>query len=197
MIIKKAEFITSAVYAAEYPKDELPHIAMVGRSNVGKSSLINGLTRQKDLAKVSSQPGKTKMINFFLIDDSFYLVDLPGYGFARVSKGEKEKWGAMIEEYFSKSSNLKLIIMIVDIRHNPTSDDIQMAEWIRYNGIPVALVASKADKLGKTRIKPQAALIKKQLGFSNNVPIIPCSVITKQGLNELLLQLDSCVYSPS
>lgn len=191
MEIRKAEFITSAVNVAGYPQDDLPHIAMVGKSNVGKSSLINGLTNQSKLARVSRQPGKTRLINFFRINDSFYLVDLPGYGFARVSKAEKEKWGVMINEYLEKTARLKGIIMIADIRHNPTAEDKQMAEWIQYYGIPVILVASKIDKLAKTRIKPQAAQLRKQLGFSDIVPIIPCSVVTKQGLQELSEQMGS------
>ncbi len=194
MEIKKAEFITSAVNAAGYPQDEFPHIAMVGKSNVGKSSLINGLTNQKKLARVSGQPGKTRLINFFLINDSFYLVDLPGYGFARVSKSEKRKWGAMIDEYFGKASQLKCIIMIVDIRHKPTAEDKQMAEWIQYHRIPVLLVASKADKLGKTKVKPQAALVRKHLGFSDEVPIIPCSVVSRQGIMELLEHISLFLY---
>ena len=153
--------------------------------------LINGLTNQSKLARVSRQPGKTRLINFFLVNDSFYLVDLPGYGFARVSKAEKEKWGVMINEYLEKTARLKGIIMIADIRHNPTAEDKQMAEWIQYYGIPVILVASKIDKLAKTRIKPQAAQLRKQLGFSDIVPIIPCSVVTKQGLQELSEQMGS------
>jgi GTP-binding protein len=193
MVIKKAEFITSAVNASGFPKDSRPQIAMVGRSNVGKSSLINGLTRKNKLARVSSQPGKTRIINFYLINDAFYLVDLPGYGFAKVSRAEREKWGLMMDEYFSKASQLKFIIMVVDIRHNPTADDKQMAEWIRYNEVPVLLAASKADKLGKTRINPQALSIRKLLGFSNNVPVIPYSVVTKQGLDELLSYIDSYI----
>jgi GTP-binding protein len=193
MEIKKAEFITSAVNAAGYPQDGLPHIAMVGKSNVGKSSLINGLTNQSKLARVSGQPGKTRLINFFLINDSFYLVDLPGYGFARVSKSEKMKWGAMMDEYFQKAAQLKCIILIVDIRHKPTAEDKQMAEWIQYHRIPVLLVASKADKLGKTRIKPQAAVVRKHLGFSDSVPVVPCSVVSKQGIIELLEQMDSFI----
>lgn len=194
MDIKKAEFITSAVNATGYPHDGLPQIAMVGKSNVGKSSLINGLTNQNKLARVSGQPGKTRLINFFLINDRFYLVDLPGYGFARVSKSEKKKWGAMMDEYFAKASQLKCIIMIVDIRHKPTAEDKQMAEWIQYHKIPVLLVASKADKLGKTRIKPQAALVRKQLGFSDKVHIVPCSVVSKQGIIELLEHMDSFLF---
>ena len=191
MEIKKAEFTTSAVNAAGYPQDGLSHVAMVGKSNVGKSSLINALTNQNKLARVSGQPGKTRLINFFLINESFYLVDLPGYGFARVSKGEKEKWGEMMNEYFKTAFPLKCIIMIVDIRHNPTAEDRQMAEWIQYYQIPVLLVASKADKLGKTRIKPQAAQSRKLLGFSQEIPIVPCSTLSKQGMEELLEKLDT------
>ena len=191
MEIKKAEFITSAVNAGGYPQDGLPHIAMVGKSNVGKSSLINAITRQKKLARVSGEPGKTRLVNFFLINESFYLVDLPGYGFARVSKVEKKSWGDMMNEYFKKAFSLNCVIMIVDIRHNPTAEDMQMAEWIKYYQIPVILVASKADKLGKTRIKPQVDQLRNQLGFSNQVPIVPSSVVSKQGLEVLLEQLDA------
>ncbi|MGI6538660.1 MAG: ribosome biogenesis GTP-binding protein YihA/YsxC [Caldicoprobacterales bacterium] len=190
MLIKKAEFITSAINTSGYPKDGLSHIAMVGKSNVGKSSLINALTNQKNLARVSGQPGKTKLINFFLINDNFYLVDLPGYGYARVPKAEQKQWAKMINEYFNKANSLKLIIMVIDIRHDPTLEDKQMAEWIRYYDIPVVLVASKSDKLGKTRIKPQAEKLRLLLGFSKEIPIIPCSVLTKKGIMELLNQLE-------
>jgi len=191
MVIKKAEFVKSAVNASQYPQDELPHFAMVGKSNVGKSSLINALTNQNKLAKISSQPGKTRLINFFLINDSFYLVDLPGYGFAKVSQAEKMGWGNMINEYLEKSPQLKCLIMLLDIRHDPTADDRQMAEWIRYYQVPVILAASKSDKLGKTRIKPQAVKLRKQLGFDDSVPIIPYSAVSKSGIEELLSALDS------
>jgi GTP-binding protein len=191
MEIKKAEFTTSAVKAVQYPQDGFPQIAMAGKSNVGKSSLINAMTNRTKLARVSGQPGKTRLINFFLVNDSFYLVDLPGYGFARVSKSEKESWGAMMNEYFEKAFQLKCIVLIVDIRHDPTAEDMQMAEWIRYYDVPVLVAASKSDKLGKTRIKPQAAQIRKQLGFADDVPVIPYSAISKHGIDELLEQLDA------
>jgi GTP-binding protein len=194
MEILKAEFVTSAVNAAGYPQDGLPHIAMVGKSNVGKSSLINAMTNHNKLARVSGQPGKTRLINFFRINDSFYMVDLPGYGFARVSKAEKEKWGIMMNEYFTKASPLNCIIMIVDIRHSPTAEDRQMAEWIQYYRIPVILAASKADKLGKTRIRPQAMKLREQLGFSGDVPVLPASAVTKHGIEDLLKYLDAFLF---
>lgn len=194
--IKKAEFVTSAVNSSQYPRDEFSHVAMVGKSNVGKSSLINAITNRNKLARVSSQPGKTRLINFFLINDAFYLVDLPGYGFARVSKTEKEKWGVMINEYLEKTPNLKCMILILDIRHDPTAEDKQMAEWIRYYQVPVVLAVSKSDKLGKTRVKPQAAKIRKQLGFSGDIPVVPYSAVTKQGVEELLEKLDRYIIPP-
>lgn len=190
MEIKKTEFITSAVSYGQYPQDLRNQIAIVGKSNVGKSSLINAMANHNKLAKVSSQPGKTRLINFFLINEDFYLVDLPGYGFARVSHGEKESWGAMINEYFVKAHQLQAIILVVDIRHSPTRDDLQMAEWIRHYRIPVIIAASKADKLGKTRVKPQAATVLKELGFNKEVSIIPYSAISKQGIEDILSSLD-------
>ncbi|HHY83513.1 MAG TPA: YihA family ribosome biogenesis GTP-binding protein [Clostridiales bacterium] len=195
MVIRKAEFVKSAANASQYPQDGLPHFAMVGKSNVGKSSLINALTNNSKLAKISSQPGKTRLINFFLVNDSFYLVDLPGYGFARVSQNEKAAWGKMINEYFEKAAPINCLIMILDIRHDPTADDKQMAEWIRYYQMPVILAASKSDKLGKTRIKPQAVQLRKQLGFSEDIPIVPYSAVSKTGLEELLILMDD--YLPA
>ena len=190
MEIKKAEFETSAVNAAQYPQNDYPHVAMVGKSNVGKSSLINAMTNRNKLARVSGQPGKTRLINFFRINDTFYLVDLPGYGFARVAGPEKERWGAMINEYLKKVPRLKCMILIVDIRHDPTAEDRQMAEWIRYYRIPVLLAVSKSDKLGKTRVKPRAAQIRRQLGFSDEVPVISYSAVSGYGMEDLLNQLD-------
>ncbi|MBE3100705.1 MAG: YihA family ribosome biogenesis GTP-binding protein [Firmicutes bacterium] len=193
MEIKKADFVISAVNHIQYPQDILSHVAMVGKSNVGKSSLINAMTHQNKLARVSSEPGKTRLINFFLINDGYYLVDLPGYGFARVSKGEKSKWGDMINEYFDKAHQLKLIILIVDIRHTPTGEDLQMAEWIRHYEIPVIIAASKSDKLGKTRVKPQASKIREQLGFTDQVPVVPYSVLSRRGINDILNLLDEYI----
>lgn len=190
MKIKEAKFVTSAVSNAQYPKGDMPQIALVGKSNVGKSSLINVITNDKRLARTSSQPGKTRLINFFSIDEKFYLVNLPGYGFARVSDDEKIKWANMINEYLEESNSLKLLIMIIDIRHNPTGEDLQMAEWIKYYNIPTLIAASKADKLGKTRIVPQVHMLQEKMGFPEDVPIIPYSAVSKKGITDILKILD-------
>ncbi len=195
MKIKKAEFVTSAVSAAQYPQDRDSHIAMVGKSNVGKSSLINAMTNRNKLARTSGRPGKTRLINFFRINDSFFLVDLPGYGFARAARSERERWGAMMEEYLAKDSRLKGMILIVDIRHDPTAEDIQMAEWIRYYQVPVLVAVSKSDKLGKTRRKPEADRVLGQLGFSPDVPSVFCSAVSREGIKDLLHQLDAFLIS--
>lgn len=189
IIIKQAEFVGSAVEATQYPSDGLPLCAMVGKSNVGKSSLINSLVHNRKLARTSGQPGKTRLVNFYRINSAFYLVDLPGYGFAKVSKVEQEKWGTMMKDFFEKSVGLFAIILILDIRHSPTTEDRQVAEWIRHYGIPVLLAASKADKLGKTRLKPQCSQIRSQLGFSEETPIIPYSAVNRRGIEELLMAL--------
>ncbi len=185
MEIKKAKFITSAVKPSQYPDDNLPMVAMVGKSNVGKSSLINVLCNNFKLARVSGTPGKTRLVNFFLINEEFYLVDLPGYGFARVSKTEQSSWGKMMEDFFTKAVALKGIILIVDIRHNPTAEDMQMAEWIRYYNVPVVVVASKSDKVGKTKIKPLLKSIKEKLGFDNHVNVVPYSSLTRYGIEDV------------
>lgn len=143
MIIKTSEFITSAVKRNQYPVDVRPEVAFVGRSNVGKSSIINALTNRRKLAKVSQTPGKTRLINFFLINDEMYLVDLPGYGYAKVSKKEKESWGKTIETYLVEREQLKKVVLLVDSRHKPTADDILMHEWIKHFGYKVIVIATK------------------------------------------------------
>ncbi len=195
MRIQKAEFITSAVEPDQYPTDHLPYVALVGKSNVGKSSMINTITNNNKLAKTSSQPGKTRLVNFYKINDAFYLVDLPGYGFARVSKKEKIKWANMIETFLT-TPNLLGIVQLVDIRHNPTSDDMTMINWIKHFNMPLIVLATKADKLGKTRIKPQINKIRKQLELSSDIPLIPFSSETGYGKEDVLEALDQLFTNP-
>lgn len=196
MEILKAEFVTSAVGREQYPADNLPYVALVGKSNVGKSSMINTITNRSKLAKTSSQPGKTRLVNFYKINDAFYIVDLPGYGFAKVSHKEKESWGHMIESFLTESPNLLGIIQLLDIRHNPTADDITMMDWIKHYDFPLIVLATKADKLGKTRLKPQMEKIRSQLQLSRDIPIIPFSSQTRYGKETLLEALDSLLSSP-
>lgn len=168
MEIKQSEFIISAAGRAQYPTDEMPEIAFVGRSNVGKSSIINALTNRKSLAKVGNTPGKTRLINFFLINGEFYLVDLPGYGYAKVSKVEKEKWGRLMEDYLTGREALKKVVLLVDSRHKPTEDDVLMLNWIKYHGYRVQIVATKADKLTKNELRKSHQIILKTLNIAED-----------------------------
>lgn len=186
MEVRKAEFATSAVEPMQYPSEDLPHITLVGKSNVGKSSLINSLANNYKLARTSARPGKTRLINFYKFNDALYIVDLPGYGFAQVPISEKMKWQDMVEDYFSSTKNIILFIHVVDIRHSPTQEDIQMMEWIKYFHFPVIVAAMKADKLGKTRWKASVRRIRESLVLPNGVPIIPFSSYTGAGRKELL-----------
>ena len=151
MIVKKSRFVTSLATLHPFPGQGLPEIALAGKSNVGKSSLINSFCHNAKLARTSSDPGKTRLVNFYLINEAFFLVDLPGYGFARAPKAEKEKWGAMIEGYLENSPNLKHVFQLVDIRHTPTQDDVMMIEYLRHYDIPFTVIATKADKLSKAQ----------------------------------------------
>jgi len=162
MIIKSAEFLISAAKSSQYPPGELPEIAFAGRSNVGKSSLINTLVNRKHLVKTSSTPGRTRLLNFFAINESFAFVDLPGYGYARVPDAVKKQWGPMIETYLSTRTSLKGVVLITDIRRIPGDEDLSVIEWLKYYGIPKILVLTKADKLSKTQqIARQIAIAKK------------------------------------
>jgi len=162
MIIKSAEFLISAAKSSQYPPGELPEIAFAGRSNVGKSSLINTLVNRKHLVKTSSTPGRTRLLNFFVINESFAFVDLPGYGYARVPDAVKKQWGPMIETYLSTRTSLKGVVLITDIRRIPGDEDLSVIEWLKYYGIPKILVLTKADKLSKTQqIARQIAIAKK------------------------------------
>jgi GTP-binding protein len=183
--IKKSQFTASAVNPDQYPDALLPEIALAGRSNVGKSSLINTLVNRHGLARTSSQPGKTQTINFYLINEAWYFVDLPGYGFARVSQGTREAWGKMIEKYLKGRKVLKEIWQLVDIRHPPTELDRQMLEWLNFHHYPRIVVATKADKISKNQRAKSLKVIKEQLGISDD-ELVVFSAQTREGKEELL-----------
>ena len=174
-----------AVNKPQYPQPQLPEIAFVGRSNVGKSSLINTLINRKNLARTSGQPGKTRTINFYEIDEKLIFVDLPGYGYAKISKSEQEKWGEMIEGYLKDRETLVSIIMIVDIRHDPSKQDIQMYEWLNYFGHNTIVVCTKSDKISKSEAIRNIFKIKKLLNMSEDDKVIAFSAQTRQGKEEL------------
>lgn len=190
MNIKKAYYIKSAVHPKDFIKDDMAQVVLVGKSNVGKSSFINCVANNKKLAHTSGQPGKTRTVNFYSINDAFYIVDLPGYGYAKVSKQEQLDWGDMIDNFLYENANIAAVFHVLDIRHSPTVLDRQMGEWLQYYDLPVIGVATKADKIGKTRWKPQAELIRKELGWSQFIPIIPFSSTTRQGRDQVLELMD-------
>ena len=191
MVIKSAEFITSAVKPSQYPAEGLPEIAFAGRSNVGKSSLINLLLNRKSLAKVSSSPGKTRTINFFDINNGeFRLVDLPGYGYAKVSKTMSEDWGQMMETFLTKRNGLLKVVQLVDARHEPTALDKQMYEFLQYYGLDGVVVATKADKLSKNELNRNLSLIRKSLNMSKTDFLLPTSALSKTGTEEVLKVID-------
>ena len=179
-----ADILLSAANKSHYPQDDIPEVALAGRSNVGKSSFINTLLNRKNLARTSGKPGKTQLLNFFNIDDKLRLVDVPGYGYARVSKKEREKWGRMIEEYLTSRENLKAVVSLVDFRHEPSADDVQMYEFLKYYEIPVILVATKADKIPRGKWNKHDSMIKKKLDFDTSDSFIIFSSVTKEGLEK-------------
>lgn len=185
MIIKKAELETVCGITSKVPDHDQPEFAFAGKSNVGKSSLINGLMNRKSLARTSSQPGKTQTINFYHINDAFYFVDLPGYGYARVPVEEKAKWGKMIEQYLGKSDMLKCVFLLIDIRHEPSANDRQMFAWIRSNGYVPVVIATKSDKLNRSQLPKQIKMVREGLGAEKENLVIPFSSVTKQGREEI------------
>lgn len=179
-----AEIVLSAVSKAQYPQDDMPEIALAGRSNVGKSSFINTLLGRKNLARTSSKPGKTQQLNFYNIDDKLRFVDVPGYGYAKVSKTERAKWGKMIEEYLTSRDNLRAVVSLVDLRHDPSADDVQMYEFLKYYEIPVIVVATKADKIPRGKWNKHESAIKKKLQFEASDHFIIFSSETRQGYDQ-------------
>lgn len=179
-----AEILLSAANKSHYPQDNIPEIALAGRSNVGKSSFINTLLNRKNLARTSGKPGKTQLLNFFDIDGKLRFVDVPGYGYAKVSKSEWAKWGKMIEEYLTSRDNLRAVVSLVDLRHDPSADDVQMYEFLKYYKIPVIVVATKADKIPRGKWNKHESAIKKKLNFDKSDDFIIFSSVNKAGLDE-------------
>lgn len=173
------------------PGNTLPEFAFAGKSNVGKSSLINALINRKALARTSSQPGKTQTINFYNVEDALYFVDLPGYGYAKVSQETKEKWGKMIERYLQKSKQLKLVFLLIDIRHEPSANDKNMYEWIEYNGFEPIIIATKLDKINRSQVQKHIKMLRTGLGLKKETILIPFSSETKQGKEEVWNIIDS------
>ena len=193
MIIKKAELETVAVKKNGYPEDNLPEIAFAGRSNVGKSSLLNLLTNRKNLARVSGAPGKTRTINFYRINDGFRIVDLPGYGYAKISKSVSENWGEMMEEYFQSRAGLKKVVQLVDIRHAPSAQDVQMYEYLRHYGLDGLVVATKADKVSRNEMQKCIRTIRAVLKLEPDDLVIPVSALKRQGHDNLLAEIEKLV----
>ena len=185
MNINNAKFEVSAIKPEQYPSIDVPEVAFVGRSNVGKSSTINALLNRKNLARVGRAPGKTREINFYNIDNKMYFVDLPGYGYAKVSKSQKSSWREIIETYLYSRNQLKLILMLEDIRHVPTEDDIIMYEWIKSRKLPHFIIATKADKITRSQINSRLRDIKSTLDLEDKIALIPFSSETKQGRDEV------------
>jgi GTP-binding protein len=185
MKITSVKLVMSAVRRSQYPTDELPEYLLVGRSNVGKSSFINTLIGRKNYARTSSSPGKTQTINFYLVNENFYLVDAPGYGYADISKQKQKKFGLMMEDYLVNRPNLKQVFMLIDFRHKPSNDDMMMYEFLKHYKLPVTIVATKIDKLGITLHQKQRALILDELELVVGDDFIPFSNITKQGKSEV------------
>ena len=191
MIIRNVSLDIVCGYTSKLPDTGRPEVAFAGKSNVGKSSLINALMNRKALARTSSQPGKTQTINFYNINEAIYLVDLPGYGYARTSAAEQEKWGVMIERYLHTSRNLKAVFLLVDIRHAPNANDHQMYDWIVQNGYQPISIATKLDKLTRSQVQKALRTIRGGLSLPKDTLLIPFSAETKQGREEIWLQIDT------
>lgn len=193
MKIKSAQLETVCGVTSRLPENDLAEIAFAGKSNVGKSSLINGLLNRKSLARISSQPGKTQTINFYNINGECYFVDLPGYGYAKVSMKEKENWGKMIERYLNRSRTLRAVFLLIDIRHAPSANDVEMYQWILANGFEPVLIATKLDKIKRSQIQKNIRVIKETLRTVPETAVFPFSAKTKQGRDEILNFIEQIV----
>lgn len=185
MIIKSADLETVCGITSKLPHNTRPEVAFAGKSNVGKSSLINALVNRKALARTSGQPGKTQTINFYNVNKELYIVDLPGYGYAKVSKEVSKAWGPMIENYLHTSEELRMVFLLIDVRHKPTGNDVQMYKWILANGFSPVIVATKADKVKKNQLAKNLKELKDTLKVIEGVPIVPFSAVTKHGVDEI------------
>ena len=191
MVIKSVNLETVCGVTSTLPVNDKPEFAFAGKSNVGKSSLINALMNRKAYARTSAQPGKTQTINFYNINDALYYVDLPGYGYAKVSQTEKEKWGKMIERYLHKSQQIRQVFLLIDIRHEPGANDKQMYEWIVYNGYRPVIIATKLDKINRSQIQKHVKMLRTGLGMRKDDILIPFSAETKQGREEIWALIES------
>ena len=198
MKIRSSEIVVSAIRKEQYPAEGLPEIALVGRSNVGKSSATNALLNRRNFARTSQTPGKTRTINFYKINNEFYFVDLPGYGYAKVSKSEKDKWGVIMERYLQDRQELCAIFLLVDIRHEPTNDDVMMYEWIKHFGYNCVVIATKADKISRGQYQKHISIIRKKLQLEKDEKVIPLSSSKKTGVedvwNEIIAQYQEHGY---
>lgn len=186
----RAEFVLSAVNAANFVRDGRPQVTFAGRSNVGKSSVINRILNRKNFARVGATPGKTTQINYFRIDDKIYFTDLPGYGYAKVSKGERDRWGMLMERYFAEPGLVTVGVLIVDSRHKPTADDVTMCDYFKSTGCPLIVVANKLDKLKKSEIEPNIARVRETLELDDSVTVIPFSAEKGTGKTELISAIE-------
>ncbi|MCI9305819.1 MAG: YihA family ribosome biogenesis GTP-binding protein [Lachnospiraceae bacterium] len=190
MIIKNVSLETVCGITSKLPENTMPEIAFAGKSNVGKSSLINALMNRKSLARTSAQPGKTQTINFYNINDAMYLVDLPGYGYAKVTQEVKEQWGRLIERYLHGSKQLRAVFLLIDIRHEPSANDKRMYEWIVYNGYDPIIIATKLDKINRSQIQKHLKMVRAGLNVKPKTAVLPFSALTKQGREEIWEQME-------
>lgn len=197
MVIKSAALETVCGITSKLPQTGKPEIAFAGKSNVGKSSLINGLMNRKSLARTSSQPGKTQTINYYNVNGCIYFVDLPGYGYAKVPVKEKEKWGKMVENYLHKSRQLKAVFLLIDIRHEPSANDRQMYEWIVSQGFDPVIIATKLDKIKRSQVAKHIKMLKDGLKVKPNTPVLPYSALTRQGREEIWSLIEGLAEAPS